>query len=288
MISSSSSRRAPAPPLCKDARRFYLANLTFRSRVRPLTLLHERHDALLMSVCPPSRPRLPTSSHHQARRALPGTAKPYLLELELQVARAIPSIAYCMQSKKSVWIRLRFLVGSQKSSSSTSPSDPTRRDRKETSRAEQSRVALRVCHAHAMPRHVFFAQLGTAGRKAAKQQQGEGGGRARRADGLTLMESAAPSPTANFWFVDPSSPGKVFACPTLAHDDGRDHGHDRGNGMGEPVGDGETQGDIVAVKLFRRWRTPTARLAPPFIFCGFGSSTKSHLASFSPLTADLT
>lgn len=48
-----------APPLCKDARRFYLANLTFRSWVRPLTLLHERHDALLMSVCPPSRPRPP-------------------------------------------------------------------------------------------------------------------------------------------------------------------------------------------------------------------------------------
>lgn len=68
MISSFSSRRA-APPRCKDARRFHLANLTFRSWVRPLTLLHERHDALLMSVCPPARPPPPLLP--PARRVLP-------------------------------------------------------------------------------------------------------------------------------------------------------------------------------------------------------------------------
>lgn len=120
--------------------------------------------------------------------------------------------------------------------------------------------------------------------QGSKKRQGEGGG---RADGLTVWWNLPPppSPTANFWFVDPSSPGKLFACPTLAHDDGRDYGRDRGNGMGEPVGDGETQRDIVAVNLFRRWTTPSAGPTPPSCVCGSGSSSvQGHLASFSHLT----
>lgn len=130
------------------------------------------------------------------------------------------------------------------------------------------------------PRHVSFAQLGTSGHKAAKRQ-GEGGG---RADELTGRQVPAQSPTANFWFVDPGSPRKLFARPTLAHDDGRDHGRDRGNGMGGPVGDGETQGDIVAVKLFRRWTTPTAGLPPPFRRPGRSGAGPSRI--LFQLTAD--
>lgn len=128
-------------------------------------------------------------------------------------------------------------------------------------------------NAHATARHVFFAHLGTPSLQGSKTAEAAAavaaaaGGRGR-ADGAASSisssngisskrqtDSTLPSLTANFWFVDPSSPRKLFACPTPAHDDGLGHGRHgrgRGNGMGEPVGIGETQRDIVAVKLFRR------------------------------------
>lgn len=212
--------------------------------------------------------------------ALPGTTEPYLLELELQVARSYSS--YCLLhayllALKSMVRTLPFLVGSQETQAARaaqqSPSDPTRGDGKE--RRDASQEGKRgPANAHATARHVFFAHLGTSIQPTRQQNsssrsssRGKGAG---RADGLTGRETpsaaaaaaALPSlATANFCFVDPGSPGKVFARPTLAHDDGRGHGRDRGNGMGEPVGIGETQRDIVAVKLFRRWRTPRCSAA---------------------------
>lgn len=142
-------------------------NLTFRSWVRPLRLLHERHDALFF--------------HPRARPALSGTTKPHLLELELQVARSYSS--YCLLHADflvyGLWIRpCRFLWVHRNPRSSTSPSDPTRRGGKGETREHPQRGL--PCPRHGTPCLLcppWHTRLLTY--KAAKPQeqgQGEGGG----------------------------------------------------------------------------------------------------------------
>ena len=159
------------------------ANLTFRSEVRPLTLLHERHDAL-------------SSSHQGAscqscQPALPGTTEPYLLELELQVARSYSS--YCLLhayllALKSMVRTLPFLVGSQETQAARaaqqSPSDPTGGDGRE--RRDASQEGKRgPANAHATARHVFFAHLGKSSLQGSKTAAAGAAAGGRGRDGLT-------------------------------------------------------------------------------------------------------
>lgn len=131
------------------------------------------------------------SSHQSAScpaglRRLPGTTEPYLLELDLQVARSYSSYccAYCMQSyyqPKSMDRTLPFLVGSQEFPSSRaaqqSPSEPTRGGGKGKG---ETRVSQEGALPMPTPRHAMSSlrTLAQPAYKAAKQQQrqGEGGG----------------------------------------------------------------------------------------------------------------
>lgn len=214
-------------------------NLTFRSRVRPLMLLHERHNALLMSVSPPLVPR----------RVLPCQAR----------RKPICSSLSCKWRELFLLLLTACRLGMNKTTDSCGfTGNPAAQQVRviqldETERRQESRVESPEglpCPPHAALRllcpALHIRPQGLQGSKTARQQ-GERGGRADKA--------ADSSTTPGSWTLAP--PEKVFASPTLAHDDGRGHGRGHGNGMGEPMGDGETQGDIVAVKLFRCWACTT-------------------------------